>query len=123
VALGATHTNWRPDVGRVVQEVLRAYPRLTANTYVDHPWPGWDHLSVDLWDRERRGDGIPPELAWASARFLLRMPGRPLIRHLIVEHSLWTSWGGWSYWTPKDHTGRLRHTHVTYWPRGEWSAP
>jgi hypothetical protein len=123
VALGPTHYNWRPDVYRVVQRTLSAYPRLTANSYVGHPWPGWGHLSADFWDAGGRGDPLPPDLAWDTARYLLNLPGLPLIRHLIVEHSLWTSWGGWSAWRANDHDGRLRHTHVTYWPRGEGSAP
>jgi hypothetical protein len=123
VALGATHHRWRPDIEREVHKVLRRFSTLSANTYEGHPWPGWDRFSADFWGPAGRGDPIGVDLSWSSARFLLRLPGRPLIRHLIVEHSLWTSWGGWSYWTPADHTGDLRHVHVTFWPHGEWSVP
>ena len=114
--LGATHHNWTPEVEATVQQVLSRFSALTANTYIDHPWEGWDGLSVDYWGPGGRGDPIPTDLQWTSARYLLRMPGLPNIRHLITEHSLWTSWGGWSYWRPKGHAGRLRHVHVTYYP-------
>jgi hypothetical protein len=42
-------------------------------------------------------------------------PGPPIIRHTILEHDLWTSFGGFSTWTADDHSGALRHLHVTYW--------
>jgi hypothetical protein len=113
--LGPTRHNWVEPVERTIQRTLTKFPTLRANTYVDHPWPGWGRHSVDYWGLGGRGHAMPPHLSWPTANFLLAMPGRPLIRHLIVELSLWTSWGGWSGWTAPDHSGRLRHVHVTYW--------
>jgi hypothetical protein len=114
--LGRTHYDWEPPVRRTVQLTLSRFSNLTANTYIDHPWPMWDGLSVDYWGRGGRGDPVPPTVSWSTVRFLMRMHGKPLIRHLIYEHSLWTRSGGWSYWAPADHSGRLRHIHVTYLP-------
>lgn len=116
MALGATHHNWTPPVEGVVQDALNRFSILSANTYRRHPWPGWDGLSVDFWDKPGRGHPITEDLGWTLTRYLMRLPGQPHIRHLIHEHSLWTSWGGWSFWAPRDHTGPLRHVHVTYWP-------
>lgn len=56
-----------------------------------------------------------PTLA-SLRRFLRNLPGQPMIRHTILDHQLWTSWGGYSWWRADDHTGALRHLHVTYWP-------
>lgn len=47
--------------------------------------------------------------------FLMHLPGPPFIRHTILGHTLWTSFAGESLWVPPDHSGRLRHLHVTYW--------
>jgi hypothetical protein len=115
VALGRTHYHWTPPVRRVVQRTLRSFPRLSANTYRGHPFPGWGPYSIDFWGLGGRGDPISSDLAWSSADFLLNLEVSPKIRHIIVEHSIWTSWGGWSEWRPDDHDGAERHTHITYW--------
>ena len=113
--LGPTHFTWRPDVKEIVQLVLRRFPRVTANTYVDHPWPGWDGQSVDFWGPRGRGDAIGLEDGREIRKLLMNLPGKPDIRHTIYRHRLWTSFGGSSYWRPEDHSKRLRHLHVTYW--------
>lgn len=113
---GATRYHWDRDVANVVQLVLSRFPRLTANTYVCHPYCGWGHRSVDLWDRGGRGDPVPRDLGLASVNFLFNLTEGPLIRHYIFEHTLWTSFGGKSYWAADDHSGDLRHVHVTYHP-------
>lgn len=115
MACATKHYRWRRDVRTVVQRTLRRFPQLSANTYTDHPWPGWDGVSVDFWSE--RGCGLPAAYyVLASAQdYLWNLPGKPHIRHMILGHKLWTSWGGTSYWAPNDHSGRERHLHVTYW--------
>jgi hypothetical protein len=113
--LGATHWTWRPDVEAVVYSALSHHHGLTANTYVDHPWPGWDTQSVDFWGPGGRGDPLSVETARSLRRYIHNFPGGPSIRHSILGKRLWTSWGGWSLWDKRDHVGRLRHLHVTYW--------
>lgn len=113
---GATRYHWEPDVHDVVQKLRKRFPRVTCNTYVCHPYCGWADRSVDVWGPGGRGDAIAPDLGEASLHFLFTLPGRPLIRHYIYEHTLWTSWGGKSYWSRDDHSGGLRHVHVTYHP-------
>jgi hypothetical protein len=113
--LGATRHKWVPAVRHQVQLVLNSFPQLTANTYVCHPWCGWGRWSVDFWGAAGRGDAAPLHLLRASRQLLLTQPGPPLIRHTILEHDLWTSFGGWSRWVPDDHSGELRHLHVTFW--------
>jgi hypothetical protein len=113
---GATRHHWTPPVRRVVQLTLSKFPAATANTYVCHPWCGWGSLSVDFWGPGGRGDAISPDLSVRLRRFLMNLPGKPLIRHTILEHQLWTRWGGYSYWGRDDHSGALRHVHVTYLP-------
>lgn len=113
--LGATHFTWRADVAAVVHKVLARFPAVTANTYIDHPWPGWDGQSVDFWGAGGRGDPLGFETAKTIRAFLFNLPGPPLIRHTILRHRLWTSFGGWSLWSSADHSGRLQHLHVTYW--------
>jgi hypothetical protein len=112
---GATRYYWVPDVRATVQRALNRYPRLTANTYVCHPWCGWSPYSVDYWDAGGRGDPVDGPILASLRQFLMELPGKPFIRHTILDHALWTSWGGYSYWAPLDHTGYLRHLHVTYW--------
>jgi hypothetical protein len=113
--IGATRYRWVPAVRHEVQLVLSRFPQLRANTYICHPWCGWGRFSFDLWGEGGRGDPAPYHLLAASRRFLLNRPGPPLIRHTILEHTLWTSFGGESLWVPDDHSGALRHLHVTYW--------
>lgn len=113
---GKTTYSWRPEVRRVVQSVLNEFSAVTANSYVCHPWCGWSRLSADFWGEGGRGHALPDHLGPDVRSFLLTRRGKPLIRHMIWEHELWTSWGGYSYWRANDHSGRLRHLHVTYWP-------
>lgn len=113
--LGATRHRWVPAVRSQVQLVLSSHPLLTANTYICHPWCGWGRFSVDFWGPGGRGDPAPFDTLESSRRLLLRQPGYPFIRHTILEHQLWTSFNGESYWSADDHSGGLRHLHVTYW--------
>lgn len=115
--LGATRYHWTPEVERIVQLVHRRYPRARANTYVCHPWCGWGRLSVDFWGEGGRGDPIGPDLSKEIRHFLMNLDGPPLIRHTILQHQLWTRWGGYSVWRRDDHSGKLRHLHVTYLPQ------
>lgn len=98
-----------------MKEILRDFPDVTANTYVDHPWPGWDGRSVDFWGPGGRGHAIDVMDGYNIRRRLMRKPGEPHIRHWIYRHTLWTSFGGYQHWEPDDHSFGLRHLHVTYW--------
>jgi len=113
--LGATRWRWSPAVSVLVEQALSRHPSATANTYVCHPWCGWGRFSVDFWGPEGRGDPIDPETAVSIREFLLTRTGPPFIRHWIYQHTLWTSFGGFSVWSANDHSGRLQHLHVTYW--------
>jgi hypothetical protein len=113
--LGATHYHWRADVSAIVQEVLARYPHVSANTYVGHPWEGWSHVSVDFWGEEGRGWPISMRTALNIRKFLMNLNHGPKIRHTILGHTLWTSFGGTSWWAKNDHSGDERHLHVTYW--------
>jgi len=113
--LGATRYRWRADVRRIVHQALAAFPHVTANTYVCHPWCGWGRVSIDYWGPGGRGDALRPGLAEQLRRFHFSLAAPPIMRHCIAEHDLWTSWGGYSYWRPNDHSGNLRHFHVTYY--------
>jgi hypothetical protein len=115
VTLGATHHNWRPDVQRFVNRVLADHPHCTANTYVDHPWPGWDRRSVDFWGSGGRGSAISLRNGNRIYNRARRAADELGLRHCIYLHELWTSFGGESYWRSNDHSGRLRHVHVTFW--------
>jgi hypothetical protein len=115
VTLGATHYRWRPDVRRIVQLTESRFSRVKANTYVAHPWPGWSYVSVDWWARRGRGYPIERDVGEQLLAYLLNLPGLPPLRHYIWQHTLWTSWGGKSLWRPDDHSGRLRHLHMTFW--------
>lgn len=114
--LGPTHYRWRFDVQLVVDKIHRRFPNVLCNTYVDHPWEGWDHLSIDVWGVGGRGWRIRKETGYEVRRFVMKLPGKPLIRHTIYEHALWTRWGGYSFWAPDDHSDEWRHFHVTYLP-------
>lgn len=115
MALGPTHYDWRRDVARIVREVERRWPEVKGNTYEDHPWPGWDHVSVDFWDAAGRGHPIRLSTGWQIRQYLYNRTIGPRIRHTIYLHQLWTSFGGYSRWVPDDHSGNLRHLHLTYW--------
>ena len=115
MACSTKHYRWRRDVRRVVQATLTRYPALSANTYIDHPWVGWDGVSVDFWDNRGCGWPADSDTLHRALSYLFHLPGKPHIRHTILEHTLWTSYGGKSYWRPNDHSGRERHLHVTYW--------
>jgi hypothetical protein len=114
--LGETRHKWTPEVRREVQAVLNRFSAITANTYICHPWCGWGKVSVDLWGPGGRGHAIDRHLGLAALQFLFNRPGAPFLRHTIFEHELWTSFGGKSYWARDDHSGVLRHVHLTYWP-------
>lgn len=111
---GATRHTWDSDVREVVQRTLKRFPHVTANTYVCHPFCGWERRSADFWGAGGRGDSIPQHTGEILVDFLLDLPGRPFIRHYIYQHTLWTSFGGYSRWSRDDHSGILRHVHVTY---------
>jgi hypothetical protein len=113
--LGATRWRWRPDVRQEVQRLLRRHPLVSANTYVCHPWCGWGRVSVDFWGTGGRGDAIPLQAGWDVLYDVMHQPGPPAIRHTIYLHQLWTSFGGYTYWRKDDHSGGLRHVHVTFW--------
>lgn len=113
--LGPTRHKWVPEVSDVVHRTLNHVPNITANTYLCHPWCGWGRWSVDFWGPGGRGDPIPDHKADAARHFLLNLNGPPFVRHWIYQHTLWTSFGGYSAWTRDDHSGKLRHFHVTYW--------
>lgn len=114
--LGETRYHWTPEVREIVQLIHRRFSAARCNTYTCHPWCGWGRLSVDVWGPGGRGHAIAPELSQEIRTFLMNLPGKPLIRHTILEHQLWTRWGGYSYWRRDDHSGGLRHLHVTYLP-------
>lgn len=111
---GATTYSWTPEVRRTIELVTDRWPLVRPNSYVCHPWCGWARFSVDYWWTGGRGDPIPVPIGRNIREFLMDLPGKPLIRHTIFEHQLWTRWGGYSYWSRNDHTGSLRHLHVTY---------
>jgi hypothetical protein len=114
-ALGKTEYSWRPDVAAVVRRLESRFPRVKANTYEDHPWESWDRVSIDFWGARGRGDSIGKRMGERVLAALLGLSDKPPMRHWIFEHTLWTSWGGESYWRANDHSGRLRHVHVTFW--------
>jgi hypothetical protein len=113
---GATLYEWDPDVLLVVQRTLNRFSTATGNTYECHPYCGWERRSLDVWGAGGRGDPLPRDLSRSVLRFLLNMPGEPLIRHYILEHTLWVRGKGYFNWPANDHSGRLRHVHVTYLP-------
>jgi hypothetical protein len=115
MSLGATRWRWRPDVRAVVADLSARYPQARANTYIGHPWRGWGRVSVDWWGPGGRGDPIAAEIGWQLLEDAFRLPGAPHLRHTIYVHQLWTSFGGFSWWSKDDHSGRLRHVHLTYW--------
>lgn len=109
------HRNWRPDVERVVDYVEERWPQVECVTYIDHPWPGWDGQSFDVWDDAETWEPANRELLGKIRTNLMRLGWGPGIRHTILGHTLWTSFGGYSRWVPDDHSGDVRHLHVTYW--------
>jgi hypothetical protein len=121
--IGRTLHTWDKDVERLVHRVHQRFGRVTTNTYSCHPFcgppgnrQGWARRSIDVWGAGGRGDALPPLKAQLILDFLFTMPDGPLIRHYILEHDLWTRWGGHTGWAANDHSGRLRHVHVTYLP-------
>lgn len=114
--LGATTHQWDPDVAAVIQRVTSRFRAVTANSYVCHPFCGWERRSVDFWGPGGRGDSLERDLSVEILRFVRRLNAGPLIRHHILGHTIWTSFGGYSRWPADDHSGRLRHLHVTYHP-------
>jgi hypothetical protein len=112
---GATRYHWTPAVQDTIDRVRKHWPNVRPNTYVCHPWCGWASVSVDYWGLGGRGHPLHGHQAEEIRIFLMHLRGAPYIRHTILDHQLWTSWGGYSYWGRRDHTGALRHLHVTYW--------
>ena len=112
---GKTTHSWTPPVRATIQRVNQRWPWVQPNSYVCHPWCGWSRFSVDYWGAGGRGDALRGPVAAEIRAFLMSLPGAPYIRHTILDHQLWTSWGGYSAWAANDHTGRRRHLHVTYW--------
>jgi hypothetical protein len=115
VALGPTRWRWRPSVRRVVRHIESNYSGAACNTYVCHPWCGWGRVSVDVWGPGGRGDPIAYDLGWKILADVFNDPSNPPLRHTIYVHQLWTSFGGYSWWAKEDHSGRLRHVHLTFW--------
>ena len=76
---------------------------------------GWGRVSVDLWGPGGRGDPIGYDLGWTALREAFTLPWGPSLRHTIYIHQLWTDFGGYSWWQADDHSGELRHVHLTYW--------
>jgi hypothetical protein len=109
------HRNWRADVERVVRDLEASFPGLECITYIDHPWPGWDGRSFDVWADARSWSPASLERLKAVRHYLMTLSYGPRIRHTILAHQLWTSFGGRSRWEPDDHSGTRRHLHVTYW--------
>src|SRR5215203_5579297 len=107
------HYRWRADVERVVNALQREFPDLECVTYIDHPWPGWDGRSFDVWDDAQTITPASKKQLRRARRFLMTLDWGPWIRHTILLHALWTSFGGYSYWAPSDHSGNWRHLHVT----------
>jgi hypothetical protein len=115
VTVTQQHRRWRPDVQERALAVERNFPGLECVTYVDHPWPGWDGRSFDVWENAETWTPASQEQLRRVRRFLMQANHGPLIRHWILGHVLWTSFGGRSRWSPDDHSGGMRHLHVTYW--------
>jgi hypothetical protein len=113
--LGPTRYVWTPPVREVNRKVSKRFPAARPNTYIAHPWRGWSRVSVDWWGIGGRGHAIPTETGWSLLHYIMNLPGKPFIRHTIYQHQLWTSYGGYSLWREHDHSGDLRHVHVTYW--------
>ena len=113
MALGATHWNFRADVRRKA-DALAANRDVTYNTYVDHPFPGWDRRSVDFWGPGGRGDPIARIDGRGIWTQLMRHRGEWGVRHIIFERRWWTNWAGELEWESDDHSGDLRHVHVTF---------
>ena len=120
---GATRHVWDDDVRAVVHRIRSRFSAVTTNTYDCHPFcgpagnrQGWSRRSIDVWGTGGRGDALSHDLSRSIARFLFDLPGQPLIRHMIVEHDFWLRGAGWLTWSRDDHTGALRHVHVTYMP-------
>jgi hypothetical protein len=123
MALGPTHFVWRPDVFAVILGIRRRFPGVTVNTYTAHPFQNgddgngwaWENVSFDVWGPGGRGDPIPYLTGRRVKRYVLNSSKTPPIRHWIWRHTLWTSFAGKSRWAADDHSGALRHLHVTCW--------
>ncbi len=99
----------------MVREIERRFPTVRCNTYLNHPWRGWDGRSIDVWGKGTWPRPIALETGHKVLQFVYQQPGEPWIRHYIYLHTLWTSFGGISHWVPDDHSGRRRHLHLTFW--------
>jgi hypothetical protein len=113
--LRTIHRNWRPDVERVVRHIERRFPSTRCNTYINHPWPGWDGRSIDVWRDAPWPTPVGLKTGHRVLSYVFNNEEFPALRHYIYLHQLWTSFGGRSLWTPDDHSGALRHLHLTFW--------
>lgn len=109
------HREWRGDVGSVVAYIEAHFPEAECVTYLGHPWPGWDGRSFDVWADASTWRPLNRFTLYRIRRRLMRLQWGPYIRHTILGHTLWTSYGGYSRWQADDHRGKKRHLHVTYW--------
>jgi hypothetical protein len=121
--IGTTMHEWDKDVTRVVHKLFSRFSAISCNTYSCHPFcgppddrQGWARRSIDVWGPGGRGDPLPEHLSELVLDFLFTMPGKPLLRHYILEHVLWVRGKGYFDWPANDHAGWLRHVHVTYLP-------
>lgn len=112
---GKTTHSWVGPVRQIVHRIERNWPQVRCNSYICHPWCGWSRYSIDVWSVPGRGSPLSLELARTIRTYLMGLPGQPLIRHTILGHELWTSWGGYSFWRANDHSGSSAHLHITYW--------
>ena len=114
--LGRTLHTWDADVDRVVQRIFNRFNAVSVNTYVCHPFCGWERRSLDVWGDGGRGDALPALKAARILDWLFELPGTPFLRHTILEHTLWVRGKGNLPWLRDDHSGPLRHVHATYLP-------
>ena len=113
---GRTLYTWDTDVKRVVRQITRKFPRVSVNTYECHPYCGWERRSLDVWGERGRGHPLRYAQAQLILDYVFNLPGLPNIRHYILEQTLWVAGRGELPWPAFDHSGDLRHLHVTYHP-------
>jgi hypothetical protein len=122
VAFGATHYNWRPDVGRLARR-WRAIYRVSSNTYFGHgtttstgtlPGPRLDAVSIDFWHRAGRGHPIPYSKGSRIFRRLRVRRGRPYYRYIIWWGRIYYP-NGTDYPYPDQQDQHHDHVHVTFW--------
>lgn len=114
-----THWNVREDIYALAQYICGRHGS-TWNSYYDHP-PGYnlayDHLSVDFWGPNGRGDPVGLWLGHSIFGHLFYDPEPPHIDWIIWQGWIWTYYGGWEWFSgdePWSDNGHFRHVHVTY---------